>query len=293
MPDHGHTAHGHAHGGAFDLERVAAALEVEGELTAGLAEAAIRLCAERFAVAGVTVRRVIDLGCGPGVATARLAEQFPSATVVAVDGSAAMLARAEARAARLGVASRVQARRLDLDGELQALGTCDLAWAAMAIHHADDEIATLARIRNLLEPHGLLCVLERAAPMVIRLADDLGRPGIWDRLQATRAEWFERARPTLPGALNAERYPSMLASAGLDVLVSRTLSGTVAAPDGPATRAFLQRHLQGSTRDLAGLADPADLEALLAYVEATPPDGDGAAVTSTRKLLIARQARTP
>ena len=278
----------HPHGDTFDLERVAAALEVEGELTAGLADEAIALCADRFATAGHTIRRVIDLGCGPGVATARLAEEFPSATVVAVDGSAAMLARAEARAARLGFASRLEARRLDLDGDLQALrGAFDLAWAAMAIHHADDEVATLRRIGKLLRPHGLLCVLERADPMVVRLGDDLGRPGLWDRLEAARSEWFEGARPTLPGALNAERYPGMLASAGLEVLVSRTLSGTVTAPDDAATRTFLQAHLRGSIRDLVGVADAADLEALVAYVEAGGRRSGGT-ITSTRKLFIAR-----
>ena len=274
MPKHHH----------FDVEHVAATLEVEGELTAGLADEAIALCADRFAADGTTVRRVIDLGSGPGVGTALLAERFPSATVVAADGSAAMLARAEARVARLGLASRIEARQLDLDGDLQALGACDLAWAAMAIHHADDEVATLRRFGKLLHPHGLLCVLERADPMVVRLADDLGRPGIWDRLEVARSEWFERARPTLPGALNAERYPSMLASAGLEVLVSRTLSATVTAPDDAATRAFLQAQLRGSMRDLEGVADPADLAAL---VEAAPSDS-GAAITSTRKLFITR-----
>ena len=113
------------------------------------------------------------------------------------------------------MATRVEARPLDLDGDFQALGTCDLAWAAMAIHHAEDDVATLTRFRNLLRPQGLVCVLERADPMVVQLADDLGRPGLWDRLRAARSEWFERARPTLPGAMNAERYPDMFASADL------------------------------------------------------------------------------
>ncbi len=132
-------------------------------------------------------------------------------------------------------------------------------------------------------PVGLLCVLERADPMVVRLADDLGRPGIWDRLEAARSEWFERARSTLPGALNAERYPSMLASAGLDVLVAQTLSGTVTAPDDGATRAFLRDHLRRSMRDLAGVADAADLAAALHRGARWA----GAAITSTRKLFIA------
>jgi trans-aconitate methyltransferase len=234
----------HAHHGAFEQERIATALEVEGELTSGLTAEAIALCADRLA----TVRRIVDLGCGPGVGTALLAEHFASATVVAVDGSAAMLARAAARAARLGVADRVQTRALDLDrDDLRALGTFDLAWAAMVIHHARDEVATLANIRQLLHPDGLVCVLERENATVVRPADDLGRPGLWDRRQAARPR---RVSPSLPGASNAERYPAMLAAAGLDVLVSDTLSGTVIAPD-----------------------------------------DDGATVTSSRKLFIARPRR--
>ncbi len=264
-------------------------------MTSRLTSGAIAVCADRFATAGDAVRRIVDLGCGPGVGSALLAERFPSATVVAVDASAAMLARAERRAARLGVAERVETRALDLDGDdLRALGTFDLAWAAMAIHHARDEVATLTNIRQLLRPHGLVCVLEREHATVVRLADDLGRPGIWDRLQAARPG---RVSPSLPGASNAERYPAMLAAAGLDVVASDTLSDTVTAPDDAATHAFLRAQLRGSLRDLVDVADAADLHALRACVEAAPVHQDarwnGAAVTSSRKLFIARPAPRP
>ena len=39
---------------------------------------------------------LVDLGCGPGNITLRLAQAFPDARVIGVDGSAAMLAVAEA-----------------------------------------------------------------------------------------------------------------------------------------------------------------------------------------------------
>ncbi|CAA9513218.1 MAG: hypothetical protein AVDCRST_MAG67-2929 [uncultured Solirubrobacteraceae bacterium] len=157
---------------------------VEAGGLAGLVEEAIAVCAGLLGDAGAQVRRVIDLGCGPGVGTALLAQAFGSASVLAVDGSRAMLERAEARATRLGHAGRVETRQLDLDEDLASLGRCDLAWAAMAVHHAGDEVATLRRIRSLLDPRGLLCVLERADPTFIRFADDLGHPGIWNRLEA-------------------------------------------------------------------------------------------------------------
>jgi SAM-dependent methyltransferase len=238
------------------------------------------------------VRRVLDLGCGPGVGTALLASAFPTATVVAVDGAAAMLARAQARAARLGLADRVEARTADLDGDLAALGPCDLAWAALAIHHVADEAATLARVRALLRPHGLVCLLERADPLEVRLADDLGRPGLWDRLRAAESARFERSRPSLPGGLHVDRHPGVLAAAGLEVLESGALRDTVTAPDDPATRAFLGAHLRRLVRGLAGIADPADLAALRARVEAAPAGWDGATVTSSRLLHLARHHST-
>jgi SAM-dependent methyltransferase len=290
-----HGAHGsrpHHHGGAFDSERLAASLEVEGELSSGPVVEAIATCADLLHRAGVPVRRVIDLGCGPGVGTSLLAEAFGSATVLAVDGSSAMLKRAKARAGRLGHAARVGTRRLDLDGDLRSLGSCDLAWAAMAIHHADDEVATLRHIRSLLAPRGLVCVLERADPMLIRFVGDLGRPGIWDRLESARLKWFESVRATMPGALNAEAYPSILAAAGLELLVDGTLSGTVEAPQDAATHRFIAGQLERTVRDLTPVAAEHDLEALRELVDSTAPfpEGrwEGARVTSSRKLLVAR-----
>jgi SAM-dependent methyltransferase len=293
-PDrHGEPAsHRHSHGDTFDSARFAALLEVEGELSSGVVEEAITVCARLFDDAGVQVRRVIDLGCGPGVGTALLAQAFRSAFLLAVDGSRAMLERAEARATRLGHAGRVETRRLDLNEDLASLGRCDLAWAAMAIHHADDEVATLRRIRSLLDPRGLVCVLERADPTFIRFADDLGHPGIWNRLEAARAEWFESVRDSMPGAMNAEAYPSMLAAAGLHLVVDCTLVGTLGAPSDAATHQFIAGQLERTVRDLASVATETDLEALRTFVERTPPFPEGrwhgATITSSRKLLIAR-----
>ena len=286
--------HAHGHHGVFDSERLAAVLEVEGEMTSGLTEEAIAVCSDLLAAEGHDVRRIIDLGCGPGVGTTLLARAFGSATVLAVDGSRAMLERAEARAARAGHADRITSLQLDLDHERQSLGRCDLLWAAMAIHHAEDEVATLARARSRLEPGGLLCVLERADPTSIRLAGELGRPGIWDRVVAARGAWFENARKSLPGAMNAEAYPSMLAEAGLELVDERRLASTVSAPQDAATHEFIARHLAGTVRDLSSVAEHRDVEALGELVDATLPfpagRWDDAEVTFSRRLFIARSS---
>jgi hypothetical protein len=94
-------------------------------------------------------------------------------------------------------------------------------------------------------------------------------------------------RDRMPGALHAEAYPSMLAAAGLHLLVDRTLRGTLEAPSDAATHEFIAGRLERTVRDLTGFATEADLHALRTFVERTPPRWHGATVTSSRKLLIA------
>lgn len=268
-----------------------AALEHEGELSSGLAEEAIALAARLFDEAKAEVLRVVDLGCGPGVGTGALLEAFPGATVVAVDESPVMLERAAARAAGLGHSGRIETRQLDLNGELGSLGSCDLAWAGMSIHHARDEVTTLRTVRTLIAPLGLLCVLERAEPLFVRLADEVGRAGIWDRLEEARRQWFEHMRDRLPGAMKAEAYPSMLAAAGLDVVIDRPLTGIVEVPRDPAMHEFIAGVLRRSLTDLAAFADEADLEALRRFLDEAPPAPgrwSGLQVTTSRKLFVAK-----
>lgn len=59
------------------------------------------LGALRLAVAGLTPSRVLDVGTGTGVAALALADWFPSAEVVGVDLSPAMLAQAERKGGRV------------------------------------------------------------------------------------------------------------------------------------------------------------------------------------------------
>ena len=290
MTHHGHdtTGHHHGHAGSFDDERHVRRLETEARLASGLHEQAARLCQEQLAHAGVTAGRVLDLGCGPGVVTTLLAQQFASARVIAVDGSATMLARVEAVAVRHAIGERVETRLIDLDGDLTPLGTADLVWAAMALHHAADEARTLREVRRLLAAPGLLCVLERAAPTMVRLTTDLGRPGIWDRLGDAWSARARRAHPTPAGGAGAGRYPELLDAAGFDVLDARTLRDTVTAPDEQATRTFVADQLAAAIRALDGLAEPADLEALQGWVGAPTVHAGAATVTSSRELFIAR-----
>ena len=273
-----------------------AALEREGELSAGLMDDVLAIAERLFDGREAAVRRVVDLGSGPGVGTVALARAFPQAAIIAVDNSPAMLDLVAARAADGGHARRVETAQLDLDGDLGTLGPADLVWAAMSIHHASDEVATLRALRSLIEPDGLLCILERSDPLSVACTDDLGRPGLWDRLAEAMRQWFEHVRPRMPGAMKAEVYPAMLAAAGLHILVDCSLTRAVSAPSDPLTHEFIAGVLARSVTNLEGFAAEDDLRALRVLVDEAPSSRDawaGAEVTISRKVYIARKAALP
>ena len=277
----------------FDSPAMAAATELEGDVLLGLASEAISMLAELCRQHGATVRRVLDLGSGPGVGTCALAQRFASATVVAVDGSATMVAFAAARAQRLGLAARVETRQVEFPAGLDTLGRADVAWASMSLHHIGDETGALGRIRRLLQPRGLIAIVERAGPSRVLPEDaDSGRPGLWTRLDAAWAAWFADMRADLPGATTSADYPEMLGAGGFEVLADEVLTITVDPPLDASARRFALQQLVRMQTQLVDYADAADLEALRVLLDASA-DAEmlgraDAYVRASRHLYIAR-----
>lgn len=161
-----------------------------------------------------------------------------------MDGTAELLGRAEQRADRLGV--RLRTRQAEFPGQLAELGSADLIWSGQAVHHVGDQQGALDQLAALLEPGGVLAVVEGGLP-ARTLPRDLGfgRPGLQERLDAAQAERFGRMRAELPGAVRlAEDWPAMLRAAGLTEAGSRTFLVELPAPlsDGP------RRWVRGSLR---------------------------------------------
>ena len=137
-----------------------AAMTIEPELLAAL---------DRFAATLPAAGAALDLGCGPGWASAVLAER--GFAVDPTDGAPGMVAEAR----RL---TGLEARVMRFD-ELAAVAAYDGVWASFSLLHAPRaEIpALLARVRRALKPGGALFVGVKAAadgPSVER-RDRLGR----------------------------------------------------------------------------------------------------------------------
>ena len=94
---------------------------------------------------------VVDLGCGTGNLTARLAERWPAASVAGIDSSAAMLERARAEHPGL---HWVQA---DVGG-WEPPEPVDVIYSNAALHWLDDHHEVFPRLRSFLAPGGVLAV---------------------------------------------------------------------------------------------------------------------------------------
>lgn len=207
-------------------------------------------------------RSVVDLGSGPGVAACQLAETFPRAEVTAVDGAPELLARAEQRAERLGV--RLRTRAADLPEGLAGLGTADLVWAGQFVHHVGDQQGTLEQLAGMLEPGGVLAIVEGGLPSRWLPRDlGFGRPGLQERLDAAMAERFGRIREELPGSVSvAEDWPGMLRAAGLSGTYSATFLVDHPAPLADGPRLWVRRSLEGHRHAGGESLDPDDLATL-------------------------------
>ncbi|MFC6066673.1 class I SAM-dependent methyltransferase [Streptomyces ochraceiscleroticus] len=263
--------HSHSDFTEMDWEELAPVLEREAVLATPMYEQAadwLRTLlggAEERAAGEASVRRVWDVGSGPGVVTCLLARAFPHAEVVAVDPAPALLARARDRAARLGLADRFRTHEAELPGDdLETLGTADLIWTSKVLHHVGDQQAAVALLAGRLRPGGVLAVAEGGLPDRILPRDiGIGRPGLQARLDAAQEEWFAQMRAGLPGYRETvEDWPALLTAAGLADTAGRTFLLDLPAPLDGTARDHITARLARAADQYADLLDETDRKTL-------------------------------
>ena len=277
-----HDPHHHHHG-AHDADSATLAdlLDLDAEVLGSYLSSAIArvhdLAAHR------PVRRIVDLGCGTGSAAVILAQRFPDAEVVAVDQSAEMLARLQAKAARLGLTDRVRVVEADLDEPWPAIGTADVVWSSMALHHLADPDRALKRIFAAIDPGGLLAVAEMISAIRF-LPDDIGvgRPGLEERCIAALAEQRSASMPYL-GA----DWGALVARAGFTDVAERIFDIELTPP----LPASAGRYAQEALRRMRTQLDSALAADDLATLDLITGD-DGPQSLRHRQDLTIRGVRT-
>jgi SAM-dependent methyltransferase len=270
---HEHGTHGHHHHHDehtdSDWSGMAQYLETQAELFTPLYERALAWLGHKQTEPGL----IVDAGSGPGVLSCLLAEAFPGARVVAVDGAEPLLERAQARAERLGVADRFGTLTGELPGVLDDLDyPVDLLWASRSLHHLGDQRAGIAAFAARLARGGTLALMEGGLPARFLPRDiGIGRPGLQARLDVLEEERFAEMRAGLAGSVaEAEDWPALLAAAGLRHTGTRSFMLDLAAPTTDRARAYVAawlgwlrdgfgERLDSGDRDtLDRLLDPAD-----------------------------------
>ncbi|MDX2933288.1 class I SAM-dependent methyltransferase [Streptomyces ipomoeae] len=255
-------AHGHHHDHTeIDWAELADHLEGQAELFAPLYRQAAAWLAQRQPEPGL----IVDVGSGPGVVSCLLADAFPGARIVAVDGSGPLLERARARAENLGVADRFSTLEAELPDGLGDLDhPADLLWASRSLHHLGDQRAALAAFAERLAPRGTLAIVEGGLPSRFLPRDiGIGRAGLQSRLDAAEELWFSEMRAGLPGSVaEPEDWPGLLTAVGLRDATSRTFLLDLPAPLSDAARAYAVASFGRGRGILADFLDTSDLAVL-------------------------------
>ncbi len=227
--------------------------------------------------------RVLDLACGDGFYTRRIARRLGRAgSVTGVDINLAYLSRAEDRSdgerSDRSPSARIDYVAASFDRLAFPDDTFDLVWCAQSLYSLPDPVVAVAHMARVLRPGGLVAVLENDTlhqvllPWPVRLELPLRAAELQALVETSR---------------NSNRYyvgrrlPAVLAAAGLVPVAMTTHAFDRQAPLGNGERALLQGYLEEvSTRvgphlsaefvaELQDLVDPASSAHLLAQPHLT------------------------
>jgi ubiquinone/menaquinone biosynthesis C-methylase UbiE len=172
--------------------------------------------------------RVLDAGCGTGASTRALLTAAPHAEIVAIDASAGMLAKAQAKPWPSAVRFvQTPVEELDAAG---VTGPFDYVFAAYLIRNLEDPDGVLRALRGLLRPGG------RFAAHEYSVRDSAVATAVWHTvcwsiiIPAGRAltgdgTLYRHLWRSVTGFDGAARFRRRLGDAGFDEVRSATMPG--------------------------------------------------------------------
>jgi ubiquinone/menaquinone biosynthesis C-methylase UbiE len=164
--------------------------------------------------------RALDLGCGPGDVTIRLARALPGWTVDALDGSSAMLDLARRALIESDVGSRVQLYQAVIPGGDLPHAHYDLLASNSLLHHLADPQALWSTIARLGRATASVFVMD-----LLRPAGEAAARALVDHYAASEPEILRRDFfNSLRAAYRPHEVRSQLEGARLERLTLEVVS---------------------------------------------------------------------
>jgi ubiquinone/menaquinone biosynthesis C-methylase UbiE len=157
---------------------------------------------------------VLDIGCGPADVTVRFARAYPSATIVGVDGSAAMLALAGERLAREVLNDRVALRPLLIPDPLLTQ-TFDAVLSTSLLHHLHRPETLWETVQGVARPGTAVFVMDLLRPATTDAAQAHVDRGAHDAPDVLRRDYYN----SLCAAFTVNEVRAQVAEAGLPLTV--------------------------------------------------------------------------
>lgn len=164
----------------------------------------------------------LDLGCGPGDPTLRLARALPRWRIDGVDGSQAMLALARDAAERAGLAARVRfhAGRLPAAPAALAGRRFGLVFSNSLLHHLPDAALLWESVRRFAAPGACVFVMDLLRPPSTETAHALVERHAAGASEVLRRDFFH----SLCASYRPDEATAQLERAGLRTLACEIVS---------------------------------------------------------------------
>jgi len=157
------------------------------------------------------LRTAVDIGCGPGDVMIRLARALPDLRVVAIDGSAPMIALARGAVLSAGLGDRITLVQGYVPGVALEAHSFDAVLSKDLLHHVPDPSLLWKEIARLARPGAVVYVMDLVRPAT---REEAGR--IVNRVAARedpilREDFFN----SLCAAFTVDELREQVAGAGL------------------------------------------------------------------------------
>jgi len=171
---------------------------------------------------GIEIKgQILDLGCGPGDITFRFAKRFPEATVIGVDGAAAMIQLANKRKAReKGVADKVQFVEGFIPGAAIPGGPYDLIVSNSLLHHLHRPNVLWETILDYASSGTTIFIADLMRPASTKEAERLVNQYAGDEPEVLKRDFYH----SLLAAFKPAEVEQQLAGVGLSELAVKVVS---------------------------------------------------------------------